>query len=122
MVNIKSTWGGWRDSRAVKYREEKLESILYSNALLKQESRREKREIKLKIFYSGKINENRVYIKAKEREMHVAAMDTTKEKSDKSRSPHIAVWKQYKDNDTKVKAEFERMIHQHHIQSIANIY
>ena len=63
----------------------------------------------------------RFFIKAKEREMRVSAVAAAREKADKSRSYHIALCKQYKDNDTKVKVECDNIIHWHHINSTDDI-
>ena len=48
LVNTKSTEGVWRASQDVKSRDAKLDRIWHSNAILKQESKRVKRESKTK--------------------------------------------------------------------------
>ena len=63
----------------------------------------------------------RVDVKAKEREIHVAPVAVSKEKSEKSRSLFIDIRKQHEKNDTKIKVECDRMIHWHIIQGTANI-
>ena len=53
--------------------------------------------------------------------MRVSAVAAKKEKTQKTRSLRIYVCKQHKENNTKVKAKCDKIIHRQHLQSTGNI-